>query len=145
MALPGSGWRARQERAANLPHGRARTHEFSCLRKWLRRAAQSGSPAQGKQLRPDTRRQEDRTWGKRKPGVGLKRAHREIVDTWAMPCLDGCSCKRGANTQWAAERGRGDTRSTRRDAPVLQSHRKMFLSMLAEIKCRPMERSERLA
>ena len=78
----------------------------------------------------------------------MKRAHREIVDTWAMPCLDGCSCKRGANTQWAAERagGRGGgTKSTRRHVPELQSHRKMFLSMLAEMKCRPMERGESLA
>ena len=90
--------------------------------------------------------------GKRKPGVGLKRAHREIVDTWAMPCLDGCSCKRGANTQWAAERaggegggGGGAPKSTRGHAPELQSHRKMFLSMLAEMKCRPTERGESLA
>ena len=33
--------------------------------------------------------------GKTETGARLlKRAHREIVDTWAIPCLDGCSWQR---------------------------------------------------
>jgi hypothetical protein len=135
----GVGGGSDQREAAHLPHGRARTNESSCLRRWLRPAARSGSPAQGSNC---VQTRQDRTWeGGRKPGSAVSERTARSLTRGPCHVWMGAPVRAVHDTQWAAERG-GGRRSMRRHAPALQSHRKMFLSMLAEMKCRPIERSE---
>ena len=92
--LPRSGWRVRPARGSKPP-SRPSSHKriflsaqmaTTCCPEWL--------TCSREQLRPDTARQD--LGGRAEAGFGCERAHRQIVDTRAVPCLDGCSCKSGA-------------------------------------------------